>query len=205
MMTIPQLYEKLKSEEFLDPSRGIIAYNYYIYPYPANREYEFREQIEDFKENLIRPNTFADVLCINLYEELCDFLKSKQMMGQSMLEILFEKEADDPEDSDFITDYLMQVTQDPEFYKFLSDKINTHLVPETGKIKPYIFVYGIGSIYPYLRVNRFLATFEDYNQSGKYRVIVFYPGDVEGNYFKLFGVLTDRHNYRAVKLINHLQ
>ena len=36
-------------------------------------------------------------------------------------------------------------------------------------------------------------------------MIVFYPGHADGNYFKLFDELADKHSYRAVKLITNLQ
>jgi hypothetical protein len=57
-------------------------------------------------------------------------------------------------------------------------------------------------MYPYLRVNEFLALYEDYNDTGKYKIIVFYPGHRDQNSFKLFDTLQDNHTYRATLLIN---
>ncbi|WP_239446383.1 BREX protein BrxB domain-containing protein [Parabacteroides sp. An277] len=55
----------------------------------------------------------------------------------------------------------------------------------------------IGSIYPYLRTNHLLANYEQYNKSNRYKIIVFYPGEKEGNIFRLFNRVDDQHIYRA--------
>ena len=52
-MTIPELYDYLRSDHFLKQD-GNIFYNYYIYQYPAKKEYEMRRQIQEFKEKLER-------------------------------------------------------------------------------------------------------------------------------------------------------
>ena len=51
-MTIEELYDYLCSPQFLDEKSGNIFYNYYIYQYPANKEYEMRRQIQEFKQKL---------------------------------------------------------------------------------------------------------------------------------------------------------
>ena len=47
-MTIPELYEYLCSPQFQDEHSGNVFYNYYIYQYPASKEYEMRRQIQEF-------------------------------------------------------------------------------------------------------------------------------------------------------------
>lgn len=66
-MTIWELYDKLKSPGFMDPENGDLFYNFFIYQYPAEKEYDIRNQILDFKKNLIRPNNYVDVLTLNLF------------------------------------------------------------------------------------------------------------------------------------------
>ena len=77
-----------------------------------------------------------------------------------------------------------------------------HISIKDGYKRPFVFLYGVGSMYPYLRVNEFLALYEDYNMTSKYKIIVFYPGHREQNSFRLFDVLPDNHTYRATLLIN---
>ena len=59
-----------------------------------------------------------------------------------------------------------------------------------------------GSMYPYFRVNEFLTRYENFNETSRYKIIVFYPGQQDGNTFRLFGLLPDTHTYRANLLLN---
>ena len=52
-------------------------------------------------------------------------------------------------------------------------------------------------MYPYLGVSEFLALYEDYNHSEKYKIIVFYPGHSKQSSFRLFDTHQDSHTYRA--------
>ena len=68
--------------------------------------------------------------------------------------------------------------------------------------RPYVFLYGLGNIYPYLRASTLLNRYEQVNDSSRYKVILFYPGETDTATFKLFGTLEDNHTYRAIVLMN---
>ena len=113
-----------------------------------------------------------------------------------------EKEQADPTKAQSTQDTLTRNAHSPEFVKYLHQRIIDHINIEDDYKRPYVFLYGVGSMYPYLRVNELLALYEDYNEIGKYKRIVSYPGHREQNSFKLFGTLQDNHTYRATLLIN---
>lgn len=46
-MTVDELYEKLSSPAFQDPKNGDLFYNFFVYQYPARKEYAIRQQIKD--------------------------------------------------------------------------------------------------------------------------------------------------------------
>lgn len=200
-MTIDELYAKLSSPQFQDTQNGDIFYNFFIYQYPAEKEYEIRQQIKEFKEQLIRPINYVDVLTMNLFEEFCNFLDGQSFgkMHPSYLKYLIEK---DRTNSNNVTKTLTNKANSDAFYEYIHNRIVQHISIQDDKIRPYIFLYGIGSMYPYLRTNVFLTNYEKYNQSSKYKLIVFYPGDVIKNTYQLFGMLDDDHTYRATLLIN---
>ena len=75
-MTINELYELLCSEEFKNTENDIF-YNFFIFQYNPEDEYEMRSQIEEFKTQLLRPINYVDVLTINLFDEFCAFLDRK--------------------------------------------------------------------------------------------------------------------------------
>lgn len=200
-MTIDELYEKLSSRQFQDTQNGDLFYNFFVYQYPADKEYEIRQQIKEFKEQLIRPINYVDVLTMNLFEEFCNFLDSQSFgkLHPSYLKYLIEKDGSNP---DSVTKTLTNKANSDAFYEYVHNKIIQHISIKDDKIRPYIFLYGIGSMYPYLRTNVFLTNYEKYNQSSNYKLIVFYPGNVNKNTYHLFGMLNDEHTYRATLLIN---
>lgn len=91
-MTIKELDDKLNSPGFQDTENGDLFYNFFIYQYPAEKEYDIRKQIQEFKANLIRPTNYVDVLTLNLFDEFCSFLDQKKFLRHpSMLKYLMEK------------------------------------------------------------------------------------------------------------------
>jgi hypothetical protein len=119
-----------------------------------------------------------------------------------MLKYQLEKEQADPSKSQNTQDTLVRNAHSPEFVQFLHQRIIEHVSIKDKYRRPYVFFYGVGSMFPYLRVNELLALYEDYNDTSKYKIIVFYTGHRENNSFRLFGTLPDNHTYRATLLIN---
>lgn len=197
-MTIPELYDYLRSPQFMEKD-GNIFYNYYIYQYPAKDEYMMRHQIQEFKEKLERPTTFVDALVLDLFEVFCDYLRNEKFGDTSLLEDTFEGDKTHP---DMVTQELTAEANSDNFIRFVHDKIEEHINSNSDYETPYVFVHGVGKIFPYLRTNVFLTRYEKYNDTSKYKIILFYPGHQEGNSFSLFDSLEDSHTYRATLLVN---
>ena len=195
-MTINELYDLLSNEDFQDPKTGNLFFPAYMYIYDPAKEYYIREQIQQMKDRLIRPNTYVDVLIINLFTEFIDFLKTWDFGGKTLLDTLLQKELKDPGK---VTDSLKREATRREFLSSLNDKIKTHIEPSDELKKSYVFVHGFGEIYPYLRASKFLSNFEKYITG--YKIILFYPGTAK-DYYSMFDLLNDENPYRAIKLIN---
>ena len=200
-MTVEQLYDKLCSKTFQDTESGDFFYNFYLYLYPCDKEYLMREQIASIKESIKRPRNNVDVLTLDVFEEFCRFMEG-QAFGKypSLLGYTLDKDKEMPEK---ITEVLHNLANSDQFMQYIHAKIMEHVNKiDDGFIRPYVFLYGIGNIYPYLRTSNFLNRYEKYNRSSRYKIILFYPGDAEGNTFNLFGSLDDHHTYRAIVLMN---
>ena len=197
-MTIEELYDHLNSPEF-QQTQSDIFYNYYIYLYPPQDEYKMRDQIQEFKERLKRPTSFVNALTLDLFDAFCDYLKEQAFGPDSLLDVVFEQDKQHPE---AVTELLTSEANSDRFFKFIHDRIAEHIKQNDGLKKPYVFIYGIGKIFPYLRTNVFLTAYEPYNDTDKYKIILFYPGGQEGNSFTLFNALQDHHTYRAILLVN---
>ena len=200
-MTVEQLYDKLCSKEFQDPSNGDLFYNFFVYLYPGDKEYEMREQIADIKEKIKRPSEYIDVLTLDIFEEFCTYLDSKPFGRKypSYLQYLLEKEKDLP---DKVRDSLVNTASSDEFLSFIHERIMKHVETVDEYKRPYVFLYGFGNIYPYLRASSLLNRYESVNFSSRYKIILFYPGEADSASFKLFGTLEDNHTYRAIVLMN---
>lgn len=196
-MDLEQLYERLCTPEFMD-AKSSLAYNFYTYPYDAEKEYEVREAIQDFCQRLSRPSTYADVLPVNMFEEFCRYMEQTPFCGTTLLEDNLSGEA---EYSDEINQSLCLLAISPEFLSYLGDRIDEYVSHQQGQnCRPYIFMYGMGSMFPYLRAHTFLVRFEPYNKVDKYKLILFYPGTTDDNSYHLFGRLDDTRAYRATLL-----
>lgn len=201
-MTVEQLYEKLCSKAFQDPRNGDLHYNYFMFQYDATKEYDMLRQIDDIREKIRRPNNNVDILLLDLFDEFTAFLDGRSFgrKWNSYKEYLINKEQTMKEE---VQKSLGDLAKSEDFINYLHKRIMEHVEKvDDGMIRPYVFVYGVGNIYPYLRVNNLLSRYEAQNKSSKYKLIIFYPGEQYGNTYKLFGKLEDEHTYRASLLIN---
>lgn len=198
-MSIQELYDYLNSPEFQNVKNGNIFYNYYIYQYPAKKEYEMRRQLVVFKQNLERPTSFVNAMLLDLFQVFCDYLKKETFGSESLFDVTLE---DDKTQPDMVTAELTNEANSDNFISYVHDRIDEYLRINDGLNKPCIFIYGIGKMFPYLRTNVFLTRYEKYNDTSRYKIILFYPGHQEGNSFSLFDTLEDAHTYRATLLVN---
>lgn len=200
-MTIQELYERLSDKDFLDPSTGNLFSRAYMYLYDAEKEYEIREEIEDLKNRLIRPDIYRNILIVDLFKTFNDFLVSSQYGKHgSFLDFIEKQEQKDP---DKVAETLKRQARGDNFLKYLNEKIETHFDSSGAYEVGYVMIHGLGAIFPYIRTSKFLSSFEKYYMDNqKYKLILFYPGTAEKIDVKLFGEMEDANPYRAIKLIN---
>lgn len=196
-MTIDELYEKLEDAEFQDSLLGSIFYNVYIFPYDIRQENQVVASIKKFKKQLIRPKNNLDILIINVFDLLCDYLFSKPFGKHgSLLDYYQKKEAE----GFVMTEQIATEASKAPFLKALDDKVRSFIDdPEQDKdnTRSIVIMYGFSQVFPYLRVNQFLSNYEQFNTGEDFKLIVCYPGQATDTSFSLFGELQDNHTYRA--------
>jgi len=202
-MTMEELFQKLSSKEFQDTENSDIYYNYYIFQYDAEREATREAELVEFKDKLRRPTQYIDVLSLDIFEEFCNYLDTISFgPNGSYLQYLLEQDREASMSKE-INSILTKEANAAGFYQYIHKRIIEHLDKDgDGMHRPYIFFYGIGRIYPYLRTNVLLTNYEQYNETSRYKIIIFYPGRQANNSYRLFGCLNDAHAYRASLLIN---
>lgn len=195
-MTISELYDLLCDEAFQNPDTGSLFFPAYMYVYDPEKEYEIRDEIYGMKDRLVRPNTYINVLVINLFEEFRKYLENRSFGDQSLLNVVLKHEVTEPGK---VLQTLKREANNKDFFAWVNNHINKHLNEVDGFKKSYVFIHGFGEIYPYLRASKFLSNFEKYIKG--YKIILFYPGSAK-EYYSLFNLLNDENPYRAIKLIN---
>lgn len=192
-LNIEEVFKLFANDGFKDPKTGLLFFPAYIYTYDPKDEYLVRKQIQELNNKLERPSNSLNSLVINIYEELINYFRSQTFSGKSILDFLLEK---DVKDGAKVTDMIRNRVND-DFFAYLGEKFKTYFEKQEAD-KVYLFVYGFGSVYPYLRVSTFFKNLEQYVRD--YKLIVFYPGSVKNETYSLFNLTNDENIYR----VNHL-
>jgi hypothetical protein len=189
---LDDVFRRLADPEFQSLGAGLMSFPAYVYTYPPEREYEFREAVATLPERLRRPNVGQDPLLVNVYEELLSFLEEETLGGRPLLTHILEQEEDAPEK---VRRQVRQQAKSGGFIQRLADAFHDHVSGESTLDRSYILVHGWGSIHPFLRSSQFLDHME--GRLGDYKLILFYPGTYQNGQFRLFGQLPSNRVYRA--------
>lgn len=192
--TIDKIFQLLSREDFKDPDTGLLFFPVYIYTYPAEKEFQIRDQIDLLNERLKRPSNNLNCLVINIYKELINYLKESKFAGASLFDSIVKLEQEDYTEA---LEFIQEKANEDQFIHFIGQKFETYFKEqETDKI--YLFLHGFGSVFPYLRLSTLLKNTEKYTKN--FKLIAFYPGDFKNANYSLFGFFNDDNVYRA----NHL-
>lgn len=188
----------MSNKDFQDPATGNLFSNAYMYLYPPENENQIHDEISVIKERLKRPNNYLDVLILDIFDVFCAFLKQKKFGAKTLFDFFLEKELQAPGK---VNESLIREAKSDGFFEFMNANIKLHFSEGDTDKKVYVIIHGFGSVFPYLRTSKFLSNFEKYFIGEKYKLILFYPGEVK-DFYSLFNLLNDENPYRAIKLIN---
>jgi len=195
-MTITELYTKLSNKDFQDHQTGNLFFPAYMYMYEPTEEIAIENEILDIKNRLHRPNSYLDVMVMDVFEEFIQYTKQTKFGKSTKFDFYLQNEPTKPEP---VLKALSKDAYDQRFLNRLDGKIQEHMEQAKPSEVSYVFIKGFGNAFPYIRASRFMSHFEKYING--YKLILFYPGEAK-EYYSLFGLLKDEHLYRAIKLIN---
>lgn len=190
-LNIDKIYDLMADRGFQEPSTGNLFFPAYIYTYPPEEEYEIRKQIKGLVGKLERPNHYLDILKINIYHELIEYLKEEEFAGKTLFDLVIEKEKETPQDA---LDWIRDEINYGSFYEKLESRIKNHFNTSKDK-KVYLILYGFGSSFPFLRASELLKKTEHLIK--EFKIIIFYPGEYKDASYHLFNILDDDNMYRA--------
>lgn len=192
---LDSLFDLLRDEDFQDPAAGLMSFPAYLYAYPPEEEYSFREELSRLSERLERPPIEQAPVTIDIYNALVRRLEEQTLGGRSLLDVVLEEEAEAKEK----TNRLLRDQLDREaFYEDIAEDIQAERSQTDGRSRSYVFVHGWGRIYPYLRASTFMGRMERHVEG--FKLILFYPGTWQSGRLQFLGEIPSEGPYRATSL-----
>lgn len=180
-----QILDKILSQEFLK-SQGLgNEIGFWIFDYDAADELNVRAYIDLLTDNISKKHTNVKILHLNLLQVLRDYLTDYDVLEDS-----FDSQKRNGDDS-LLYDLkeLLHV-----------DEFGPHLVKQYFSEEfDIIFMSRIGSVWPMLRAHNLLNKL--HALLGHKPLVLFYPGEYDGQMMQLFGKIPSDSYYRAFKLV----
>lgn len=181
------IWDRISSKEFLENKGVANEVRYYVFDYEACDELVMRRKIEDL---LARNNPDADgfrLMEYDIYKMVLSILDERGYLEKC---IRFEKEKGREYLYNAVSKLLRLTTDD--------NMIVNRILQNTPE-NTVVFLTGIGKIYPFVRAHNVLNNL--HQVFDKVPVVMFYPGNWNGQSLSLFGTISDGNYYRAFPLI----
>lgn len=161
---------------------------YYIFDYPAGRELYVRERIDYMIQKNVKSSDDYKLVEFDLYELIISILKDKGYLEKCYD---FEKKKGFERVTKSISN-MLKITS--------SDSLIVNYIKDNTPDKAIIFITGIGKCYPILRSHTVLNNLHQVIDNVP--VVMFFPGNYDGQELVLFGEIKDDNYYRAFKLVD---
>ncbi len=181
------IWDRISSKEFLENKGVANEVRYYVFDYEACDELVMRRKIEDI---LARNNPDADgfrLMEYDIYKMVLSILDERGYLEKC---IRFEKEKGREYLYNAVSK-LLRLTTD--------DNLIVNRILQNTPENTVVFLTGIGKIYPFVRAHNVLNNL--HQVFDKVPVVMFYPGNWNGQSLSLFGTISDGNYYRAFPLI----
>ena len=181
------IWNRISSREFLENKGVANEVRYYVFDYEACDELIMRQKIKDL---LARNNPETDgfkIVEYDIYKLILSILEERGYVDKC---IRFEKEKGREYLYNAIAK-LLRLTTD--------NNLIVNRIMENTPENSVVFLTGIGKVYPFVRAHNVLNNL--HQVFDKVPVIMFYPGNWNGQSLSLFGTISDGNYYRAFPLI----
>lgn len=184
---LDKIWDRISDEDFL-ANRGVAnEVRYYVFDYEPCDELIMREKTKALKK---QNNPDADgfqIVEYDLYELVIGILEEKGYLDKC---IKFE----DAKGMEYVytaVSKMLRLTNDDNL-------IVNKIVAETPD-HAVVFLTGVGKVFPFVRSHNVLNNL--HQVLDKVPVVMFYPGQWNGQSLSLFGTINDGNYYRAFPLI----
>lgn len=158
---------------------------FHIFEYPAEREPHVRERLSLILKEVSRRRPELDIVHVDLLRFVLDVLRERRI-----LDMVMKLDAEGKSAS------LIPKLEAPLRADKLADAFNAGFRPSERSL---VVLSGVGSAYPLLRSHALLNNL--HAKVGSTPLVMFFPGDYDGQSLRLFGRLKDDNYYQAFKLV----
>lgn len=181
------LKQKINSPKFRE-NRGLgNEVGYYIFDYPAEKELYVREQVDRMYKQSVSSSDEYKIIVFDLYDIMIEILDNKKYLEKCYA---MEKKNGFEKVSRAVSN-MMKVNS--------TDGMIVHYIQEHTPEKAIIFITGIGKCYPIIRSHTVLNNL--HLVIDNVPVVLFYPGNYDGQELVLFDEIKDDNYYRAFRLV----
>lgn len=187
---LKQLEDKIKQPNFRKNKGLGNEVGYYVFDYPAEQELLVREQIDYLKSKYATNNHDFQLVVFDLYDIIIDIL-----IREGFLELCmeFEKTKGFSEITKAVNE-MLRMEEDNQ-----SNELLAYIKNHTPK-NAIVFLTGVGKCYPIMRSHKILNNLHQFVDDVP--VVMFFPGEYDGQSLMLFSEIKDDNYYRAFKLVD---
>lgn len=180
-----QIPDKILSQEFLQ-SQGLgNEIGFWVFDYAPEEELKVREYLAFLTGFLSKKQSHLKVISINLLEMMRDYLEERKFLDKAVQ--MQEKKGDHA---------LLKALAGPMHM----DKFAPYMMEQTNASEQdIILIHGLGSVWPVLRAHSLLNKL--HGLLGHKPVVLFYPGEYDGQSLTLFNRIPSNNYYRAFSLV----
>lgn len=181
---LDQIIPKIKEDKFIE-GRGLgNEISFYVFDYEPNKELVVRDYIQHIKKEFNYDGSNRRIIEFDLYKILIEITHEKRIFDR-----IFQMEERQGKEALFKA---MTTFAKPDvFLKKIKEQQGDYNV---------VFLTGIGKVYPFVRSHNILNNLQEILD--KTPVVMFFPGQYDGQSLQLFSKFKDDNYYRAFRLVD---
>ncbi|MBS3198946.1 DUF1788 domain-containing protein [Turicibacter bilis] len=187
--SLNRLEEKIKQPNFRQNKGLGNEVGYYVFDYPAEQELFVRERIKYLKDKYGNSNLDFKIIVFDLYDIIIDLLLKEGFLNL----------CDELEKNKGLSEIIIAIN---EMLRMEEDNQNNEIlahIKNNIEDNSIVFLTGVGKCFPFLRSHKVLNNLHQYIDNVP--VVMFFPGEYDGQSLVLFSEIKDDNYYRAFKIV----
>ena len=180
-----QILPRVTSDDFLSGHGLGNEIAFHIFDYPPEEELRIREQLDFLMDHVPKQKPGLHVAHINLFDFVIDHLKKRNLLDRTV-------ELQKTKGDEFVLRQLEKILHPEKLAPLFAEQVQ----PEENNL---VLVSGVGSVWPLMRTHTLLNNLHPV--MGQTPLVMFYPGNYDGQSLRLFGKIKSDNYYRAFRLI----